>query len=244
MSKKIIAAALFAACTFAASADIKEDVTDYMSTMNLDNDNNKVFWGLRLSIDIACPSDLSTNGEFGFGSNSMTVSQKILNNGPGFNIGGIVNIPVWKNLYFEPGANIYYHRNGINKNLLSDLDDYYSVTDAKYTEWGLAIPAVFGYRVDFSDFSLSFFTGPELTLGFSNKMRYKFYDTDSNIELKAKEDSGLHKAAMGWRFGVGATFSDHYWFSISGAPGITNKAADSDCSMHMGKVSFTFGYNF
>lgn len=61
--------------------------------------DNQPYFGARLSLDVSCPTDI-TEGKFGFDAFS---------NAAGFEIGGIYNIPLWKNLYFEPGLSLYYN---------------------------------------------------------------------------------------------------------------------------------------
>jgi hypothetical protein len=223
MKKQLIALALFAAGCSVASA---QSEIFY-------NPDNKAYFGVRASLDITCPGDVSIKG---VGSTSGYMS-----NGVGFSVGAIYNVPVYYNLYFEPGLNIYRH----------NAKDKFNEDGSKVTvgEWGFDIPLLFGYHFDFMPFRVSVFTGPEFSVGVSGKRKYKSENWDKSQSMYG--DNGLYNRANAyWRFGVGVDY-ENYYFSISGAAGLTNwlndvsLLGDSDkLSMHRNTVSFTLGYNF
>jgi hypothetical protein len=241
MKKQLIALALFAAGCSVASA---QSEIFY-------NPDNKAYFGVRASLDITCPGDVNIKGVGSFSD--------YVGNGVGFSVGAIYNVPVYYNLYFEPGLNIYRH-NAKSKDWLVDMaSKLHSTEYSKVTlsEWGFDIPLVFGYHFDFSDIKLSVFTGPEFRVGLSGKTKYT---TTKSVGPKLKGSESMYsdestfvfnRADVAWRFGVGVTYQKYY-FSISGAPGLCNwlNDATSDVfgeekiSMHRNTVSFTLGYNF
>jgi hypothetical protein len=237
MKKHLIALALLAAGCGVASAQ-SEIVY---------NPNNQPYFGVRASLDVTCPSDVKV-GNYG-------LSLDMLNNGVGFSVGAIYNVPVYYNLYFEPGVNIYRHNAKYNLNGLNSFDDSYD--KVTLGEWGFEIPLMFGYHFDFSDLRLSVFTGPEFRIGLSGKTHYTTYI--NNVKMKGSEsmygdDGAYNRADVSWRLGVGLTY-DRYYFAVSGGLGLTNwlndvESFDGDTtggaklSMHRNTVSVSIGYNF
>jgi hypothetical protein len=235
MKKQLIALALFAAGCGIASAQSEV----------VYNPNNQAYFGVRASLDVTCPTNVSASG--------TGISYDMFKNGVGFSVGAIYNVPVYYNLYFEPGLNIYRHNAKYNDTYVG-LSDYTKVT---LGEWGFEIPMIFGYHFDFSDIKLSVFTGPEFRVGLSGKTHYTTYL--ENVKMKGSEsmygdDGAFNRADVSWRLGVGLTY-DRYYFAVSGALGMCNWLNDvsdvdfsttssSKLSMHRNTVSVSIGYNF
>ena len=63
------------------------------SSYLFDNPENRAFLGVRVGLDISS----AANGG-GYYSNKA-----------GFSAGAVYNIPLWRNLYFEPGLSVFYN---------------------------------------------------------------------------------------------------------------------------------------
>lgn len=214
-----------------------------------DNPDNSPYFGARISYELACPGDVTTSNDL--------IKTAMFGNGSGFSIGGIYNIPLWKNLFFEPGVSLYYNTYSLNRDLLRPgfLDQTPTIDNASMRQWGLRIPVNFGYRFDFTpDIAVSFFTGPEINLSFKGNLHFSI--DNSNITTPAFGKKGyLNRADIKWRFGVAATIFDHYYFALSGAAGMCNLIRSDFVSinpdgfeltqkMHSNLFSLTLGYNF
>lgn len=226
MKKVFITLALAAATVCTQAQDI------------FDNPDNHAYFGARISYELACPTNISINSYD---------KKDILNNGSGFAIGGIYNLPLWKNLYFEPGVSIYYNTYSVDKSYVSDelLDDIdrANIKGSSVRMWGFRIPLHIGYHFDFTpDISVSVFTGPEIALGLG---AHSHTSVDNYTITKGEYGSNgsLNRCDIKWRFGVGATIMNRYYAAISGAPGICDMAKDKP-SMHSHLFDITFGYNF
>lgn len=131
------------------------------STYLFDNPENKTYFGARVGVDISS----AANGG-GFYSNS-----------PGFSLGAVYNIPVFMNLYFEPGLGIFYNTIGANQwtsftqevtnpstGVVEDVEVPYQI-DGSIRNFGFRIPLLIGYHFDFTeDIKVNVFTGPQLNL--------------------------------------------------------------------------------
>lgn len=210
--------------------------------VEMDNQNNAPYFGVRVALDITAPTKLGIDTDAG------KLKTSAINTGAGFSVGGIYNLPVWRNLYVEPGLNLYYHRNNYNKNWVGIIN---SAAKEKYdkiyfTEIGFSVPVMIGYRFDFDGFSLSAFTGPEFMLGVSGKEHYSTHNDklQLNGSQSAYADGGFNRGNILWRFGVGATISQKYYVALSGGPGLCNWQKETGTSQRYNIASITLGYNF
>lgn len=235
MKKLFVAVALLAAGAFSASAQ-----TDIFNSPD-----NHPYFGVRASLDITSPGDIDAN----------LYKLDAMDAGVGFSVGAIYNVPIYYNLYFEPGVSVYRHNAKVKDDIVKLDETYDKITVG---EWGFAIPMMFGYTFDFSPIKVSVFTGPEFTVGLSGKAHYtahlngvKMTGSDSMYG----DDGSFNRANVSWKFGAGVSY-DHYYLSISGAAGLTNwlnNVSDFDygdgvsggkVTMHRNTVSIALGYNF
>ena len=213
-----------------------------------DNPDNHAYFGARLSYELACPGDVDIDG----------FASKIdaLGNSSGFSVGAIYNLPVWKNLYFEPGASIYYNTYSINKSMLSLISEE-TFESASVRQWGIRIPLHIGYHFDFTpDIRVAVFTGPEFNVSFKGNVHMGI--DKYNVTGPAFGDEGyFNRADIKWRFGVGATLFDHYYIALSGAAGMCDLMRDDivfddanglsrtpNLKMRSNLFNLTLGYNF
>lgn len=222
--KKLIMAAAVACMTLSAAA---QDI--------FESSDNQPYFGARMSLDICIPGDAKVK--------HTNMSFDLANPGAGFTIGGIYNYTVWKNLYVEPGLNLYYHTYKLDsKNDVSLVPEEFDKGSLR--EFGLSIPLMVGYKFSFDNFALSVFTGPEFKVGLSGKYHVgaKVGDVDLSGNTGMYDD--FNRADVAWRFGVGMTFSQHYYVSFSGAAGMCNWAKGGEVRMHRNDVKIAIGYNF
>lgn len=238
MKKSIIALVTVA---LSATATNAQDI--------FDNPDNHSYFGVRLSYELACPGDYSLS--------DSPLKYDLFGNGSGFSVEGIYNMPIWKNLYFQPGVGIYYNTYSIDKSFLQDaLDTDARIKGASTRQWGIRIPLHVGYNFDFTpDIRVTFFTGPEVNISFKGKEHCAIdkYSIDSPL---FGNDGDFNRADIKWRFGVGATLSDHYYVAVSGAVGMCDIARDhkytnesgitvkNKYEMHGNLFDITLGYNF
>jgi hypothetical protein len=235
MKKLIIAASLLTASVLGASAQ----------SSILNSPDNHPYLGIRASLDVTCPGDLDAN----------VYKTDIMDNGAGFSLGAVYNVPIVYNLYFEPGVSIYHHTAKV-KDKYAQSDGYSKIS---ISEWGFEVPLMFGYTFDFNPFKISVFTGPEFRVGLSGKTKYTAYVNNKKMTAKESmygDDGWFNRGDVSWRFGVGFNY-DHYYLSVSGAAGMCNWindvytinldngiSTDGKASMHRNTVSVAIGYNF
>lgn len=103
-----------------------------------------VTYGVRLGMDVTFPSGSSD-------------AYKV---GSGFTLGGVAQIALPRDFFFEPGLMASYTAMN-SKNLVSFDDEYFYQNAAKY--WNLHIPMLFGYKFNIApQWDMSVATGPYL----------------------------------------------------------------------------------
>lgn len=201
----------------------------------LDNPANAPYLGLRFGLDVTCP------GSYSVGKTKLD----LYGNGAGFHAGAVYNIPCWKNLYFEPGLLLYYNTMGSDLTTDADGNEDGHISVRRF---GVRVPMVAGYRFDFEPVRISVSTGLQLDLGLWGR-NYLTEDTLNTSESSScYGDSGsLHRANLGWKFGVGAEWRN-FVLELSGTVGMLNMAKGSDdgfkVSYHENLFQLSLGYNF
>lgn len=166
-----------------------------------DNPDNSSYWGVRLGFDVV----------------SLQSPSNFYNNRGGIEIGAIYNLPLWKNLFFEPGASLFYNSAGIN-GIVEQLGQEIIVSPSgTLNNWGIRIPLNFGYHFDVTDvIQIVPFTGPQFNINFANSQSYNGPGFWSNSG-PSLQTNGMD---FGWGFGVGVKYLKYY-IGISGTVGIT-----------------------
>ena len=195
-----------------------------------DNPDNHAHFGVRLGLDIISLS--STENRYGTKA--------------GFNLSGIYNIPLWKNLYFEPGLGIFYDGGMINA--VYTTDNVKVLDRGSLKNFGFRVPFNFGYRVDATNnVSLHIFTGPQLNYNVSFGT---YYD---GVKATNQPEADFNKLDLQWNIGLGVDYGSYYAYIQSGL-GLTHliKAKDYNYNeyqlMYPGArrnlFSIGVGYNF
>lgn len=216
--------------------------TSYM----FDNPENRVYFGARVAVDITT----AANGGGNYSSNA------------GFSAGAIYNIPLYMNLYFEPGLSFFYNtfgtskwnsfvpENSINPETGEGIEVFYQV-NGSIRNFGFRVPLLIGYHFDFSeDLKISVFTGPQLNLNlYARYFVTEMYGNDKNAldhDCSLFGTEGFKHMDLQWNFGVGVTY-EKYFASINGAWGIsTMKSSTLMLPRNLDRSLFTIslGYNF
>lgn len=236
----------FKVFTFALAA-IGASSASAASTYLFDNPENRTYFGVRAGIDISS----AANG----GGN--------YSNSPGFSVGGVYNIPVYMNLYFEPGLSLFYNTIGANywdsfmesvtDPATGDVEEYevpYQI-DGSIRNFGFRIPLMIGYHFDFTeDISVSVFTGPQLNLSLVARYHQNEVKVPGEEQPSRSESlfgtAGFKHVDLQWKFGVGISYQKYY-MDLSGACGITHmKSGTPNLSRDLRRnlFSITLGYNF
>lgn len=242
---------LAAAAILAATAAPAVDAQSYM----FDNPENRTYFGVRAGIDVCSTS----NGG------------PIYSSKPGFTVGAVYNMPLWKNLYFEPGLSLFYNVFGtytqqIQKQYWTDADgnensrDVLFAVDGTLRNFGFRIPLNFGYHFDFApDLSVHVFTGFQLNLSavaryHQNEVIEPNGNRVSSASVSAFGTGGFKHADIQWNFGAGITYQ-RYYMSIGGSVGCTKMKSASvipcgpyearlDRNIRRDLFNISVGYNF
>ena len=211
-----------------------------------DNPDNRPYLGVRLALDVTCP------GQWKIGNGPLNLTTDLTKPSAGVEAGVVYNLPLWKNLYFEPGFYLYYDTYGLDVTIMGDENDFpLDLQDNSVRKFGFRIPAVFGYHFDFSKVSLAVFTGPVFYLGIvnryyltSNKINGVYlHESGSMYEKDDEGDSILNRCNLSWRFGVGANYNN-FMVSLSGDVGMLNMTPAKYVTYKENNFHLTIGYNF
>lgn len=228
------------------------------SSYLFENPENRTYLGVRVALDV---SSAANGGAF-------------YNNKAGFSAGAVYNIPLWMNLYFEPGVSLFYNTFGTSSwNDLTvetpvldasgvpvigpdgepevDTRYYPYQIDGSIRNFGFRIPMMVGYHFDFTDdVKVHVFTGPQLNLSVLARYHRNAVHV-SGAEQPAESGSlfgteGFKHIDLQWAFGAGITYQDYY-LSLSGAWGMTHMKSSTPVlprDLRRNMFSITLGYNF
>lgn len=216
-----------------------------------DNPDNKAQLGARVALDF----------------NSAADGGAMYSNQPGFSIGAVYQIPLWMNLYFEPGLSIFYDTFGTTRvnsipqfnadgSAMTDEDgepvslDYR--IDGSMRNFGFRVPLNVGFHFDVTDeIKVGVFTGPQINL--SLVARYH----QQEIKVPGEEEpawgtslfgtKGFRHIDLQWNFGVNVCYQ-HYYMAMSGSVGMSDMKIGTDelltRDIRRNQFCITLGYNF
>ena len=195
------------------------------------NDNNKVLWGLKASIDTELPG--KWHGE--------NTSVKMYHPGVGFTLGGVSNIYLGKNFYFEPGISFFYSQ--YKYDLIIGVETFNDFKDPKLYKIGLQVPLVFGYSIDCSDkFAIDVFTGPQLRYSLGGEVVIKNKDIKEQLGDALELWEVQRRFDCSWKIGIGFPMN-HFTLSLEADIGITN-LLKHDLSFRENRVGLGVTYYF
>lgn len=221
MKKLLFAVAMFG-CMLTAGA---EEATLFY------NPDNHAYFGARLGVDIS-----STGGS----------NTGVYNNGAGFTVGAVYNMPIYNNLYFEPGLSLFYNTFGQQEFKSVEIEEGMPISyflDSSIRNLGFRIPMIAGYNFDFTDdVRIAPFTGPQLNFSFVSRF-HSNEDELKNCNGSIFGEGGFKHFDLQWVFGVGVTYQKYY-VSISGGVGMTRCMDLKNDHFRRNTFNISLGYNF
>lgn len=195
----------------------------------------RVLWGIKGNLNAELPSKWRTN--------SMSI--KMFNSGFGASIGGLANIYLDKNFYFEPEFSLFYEGYSYD-NIRTVAPNSPSVNAGpKIYKLGIRVPVIFGYSINISEtWGLNVFTGPVVSYAFYGDAKSDNEDIQSDKNLMSVF-SGIYaqrRFDASWKLGVGFPV-DHFMISLEADIGMTNLMR-STWKMREDRLSLGITYYF
>lgn len=204
--------------------------------MVLDNqDNQRLFFGIRGGVDYAIPGDWRLFGQ----------SIHRFEPGAGVSVEGIVNIPLWLNLYLEPGVAFFYNTYTHNDIELNLDDDATLVINPEVRKTGLRVPLMLGYHFDFwENASLGLFAGPQAIFGLTNRISLNSAHVDFvDIDTDLYGPNGNYRR-YDIAVAVGAFARLNNWELTGHAAFGLLDMHKSALNFHEYRINISLGYNF
>lgn len=192
-----------------------------------------VTYGVRLGMDITFPSGSAD-------------AYKV---GSGFRLGGVAQIALPRNFYFEPGIMVQYTAMTAD-NLVSFDDEYFYENAAKY--WNLHIPLLFGYNFTLApQWGMSVATGPYMNINLSARQQISpnLSVPDPMPDRKVNLfNHGWRHVDAGWAIKLSFIFAKNYYVGITTGIAFTPLARygnrDNKIRIHRNTLAISLGYNF
>ena len=191
-------------------------------------------WGIRAAIDFNLPG--KWRGDAG--------SVKMYGNGYGFTIGAVYNVFLGRGFYLEPGVSFFYDSYRYDDLVITNDSGEAIKNDPSLYKAGIRVPVLVGYAFDITDrFSMTVYTGPELSYAFAGKVNLGDAEEDAEGALDLFGSNGTQRRVdCAWRIGVGFPISN-FLLSIDGAIGMTDLLRSS-MSFRENRVSVGLTYYF
>lgn len=233
----------------------------------VDNPDNRIYYGVRASLDLTLPGTVS---EVDYMEADKYIYSPFSSNA-GFSLGAVCNYPLFKNLYVEPGIELYYNTMkmyDLYEDYIDNEFDFYEADGygdfanlgGSVRKFGLRIPVVAGYHFDFTrKFSLYVYTGPVFNIGLTCKAYQKWVDDGergewtTNLYKNTDDDANplmFKRFNLDWRCGVGISFGNYYLATVTDFNLLNNatttRAGKNEYSYtnRNGLFQLTLGYNF
>ena len=195
--------------------------------------DNPVIWGIKASVDAELPSKWHRDG------GSVTMYRP----GYGFTLGGVSNIYLGKNFYFEPGISLAYSQYRYKGVAFSDSEGVIWENDPKIYKWSFQIPLVVGYAIDISDkYSFNVFTGPQVRYAFAGDITFKNKEIAEEADEYVNLWNGQRRFDLSWKVGVGIPVNN-FQISLEADLGITD-LLKNDMSFRENRVGIGVTYYF
>lgn len=183
----------------------------FPGSMWAQNTNDPV-WGLKVAVDAELPG--KWHGD--------NVSWKMYSPGYGLTVGGVCDIDLGRNFFFEPGATLAYSQYKYKDlTILGDGNGVGVETNPKVCKWAVQMPLLFGYMFDFLGCEeMKIFTGPQLRYAFYGKIVADDENFDMFTDLWGGPN-GQRRFDCSWKIGVGIPM-ENLSISLEADFGITN----------------------
>ncbi len=204
-----------------------------VATVSAFAQNNTVIWGIKASVDTELPGKWHGDG------GGVTMYRP----GYGFTIGGVSNIYLGRNFYFEPSVSLAYSQYKYKDISFSDSEGVIWETDPKIYKWSFQIPLVVGYTIEISDNNaLNVFTGPQIRYAFAGKIAFNNKDLNEDADEYVNLWYGQRRFDLSWKVGVGVPV-DNFLISLEADLGITD-LLKSELSFRENRVGVGVTYYF
>ncbi len=198
-----------------------------------DANNTAPMFGVRAAFDVNIPGDWHND-------NGAT---RMYRNGYGVTLGGVYNIYLGKGFYFEPGVSFFYDSYSYDNLKITDDNGYLKSENPSLYKLGLRIPLTVGYSFNISDrFSMSVFTGPELSWALDGKIKVKNRELIGTFPDKLFGDF-QRRLDCAWKIGFGVPYNS-FLISIDAAIGMTDLLKNKNVSFRENRVSVGMTYYF
>lgn len=179
---------------------------------------------------------------------TMPGNRDYYKNGAGFTVGGVMQLPLPRNFYFEPGLLFSYTSIG-SQDLIPFDNNYYQ---GGVKEYSIRVPLNVGYTFNAGDlWTIGFYTGPWINF---NIAATQTLDPNFSAAIPVPEKNinmmkhGWKRVDAMWGFGLSFTFAENYHIGLSGGVGMTPLAKfgnrDKKVRIHRNVIAITLGYNF
>lgn len=225
---------------FVLFAIVLSSSTSQAQSSIFNNPDNALSFSVRASYEYSDP--VSQN----FHDSGISLSGR-----SGLSAGLAVGVPLWNNLFLEPGLFIFEDQYSV----ASDVKLQNQKTVSHIWIFGARVNCLIGYHFDFSGkLSLAVSTGPQLAIGFSSGAHYDGKYNKSN-SLYTYDGKYINRADVFWNVGLTATIASHYQIGIGFSRGLLNMSqynlpakgiaqAGERCHFKEQIISATLGYKF
>ncbi|MBP3535894.1 MAG: PorT family protein [Muribaculaceae bacterium] len=194
--------------------------------------NRPVMWGLKASLQAELPDKWRNDVH----------AVKMYDTGFGFTLGGVCNIWLGSDFYFEPGVSFFYEGYSYDEVYVMAPDNGVVEKSPSLYKVGLRVPLQFGYSLGINDrVGCTFFTGPQLGYALGGKVQSRpEYGSDFSTDL-----FGMHcqrRFDLAWKVGVGVLI-DRFMVSVEGDLGITDQLK-GDMTFRENRVGVGLTYYF
>lgn len=163
----------------------------FASDVVFNNPDNAGHWGVRASLDVSNPGDWK----------SSIIKINMFESRLGASAGVYYHLPLVANLYFEPGASLFYDTYKMD----FAIDEPNNIQSGHIDKFGIRVPLDFGFHFDiWENASLFIKTGPQLMYGFTEKMHIPIEEEFDNDMYG--EDGMLNRFDLLWDIAAGADF--------------------------------------
>ena len=171
--------------------------------------------------------------------------------GAGVQFGASYSFDLGHHLFFEPGLAVAYNTYSPNDYFKSIVigDMVPELVNFKFKEWDMNVPLHIGYTIPVgSSFGIRIFTGPQFTIGLSNKFQTKAYIGGNPItsDINAYSDEiGYNRFIFHWNVGAGFALPYNLKLDFTASLACTNLVKDGGgASIKRHTYAVTLGYSF
>lgn len=197
--------------------------------------NSNVIWGIKGCLSAELPSKVKVDN----------TSAKMYMSGFGASLGGMMNVNLGKNFYFEPELLLFYEGYSYDNIQVVAPNSPSVNVGPQIHKLGVRLPLKVGYFINISEkWGLEVFTGPQLSYAFYGNAKSTDEEIKDNYDLMHLYEGkyAQRRFDLGWKIGVGFPV-EHFLISLEADFGITNMMK-SYGTMRENRLSLGIGYYF